>query len=222
MAKIAKNHDEWSIPEPPPLPTPNKRGVPFLNPEDMQEAKKSIKEKGIRAEDVKNLPPIETLCEPTTHPPMVEVHSLYDFTVNDIPYSKPPSQCLDEFDNFIVKQTHFNMQIQEQLNDNTLVIKNLYSVLEKTANDVKGLVKHFHMVQTQLEQITIQRIEQSSRQAYGVSTRGGITTQDPLYPEGHPKRIEEESQLTENNITSSPKRKKKKKKPGVCLRPILF
>ena len=46
------------------------------------------------------------------------------------------------------------MQIQEQLNDKTLVIKNLYSVLEKTANDVKGLVKHFHMVQTQLEQIT--------------------------------------------------------------------
>ena len=39
----------------------------------MQEAKKSIKEKGIKAEDVKNLPPIEKLCEPTTHPPMVEV-----------------------------------------------------------------------------------------------------------------------------------------------------
>ena len=42
MAKIAQNHDEWSIPEPPPLPTPKKRGVLFLNPEDMQEAKKSI------------------------------------------------------------------------------------------------------------------------------------------------------------------------------------
>ena len=40
MARIAKNHDEWSIPEPPPLPTLKKRGVLFLNPEDMQEAKK--------------------------------------------------------------------------------------------------------------------------------------------------------------------------------------
>ena len=153
----------------------------------MQEAKKSIKEKGIRAEDVKNLPPIETLCEPTTHPPMVEVHSLHNFTVNDIPYSKPPSQCLDEFDNFIVKQTHFNMQIQEQLNDNILVIKNLHYVLEKTANDVKGLVKHFHMVQTQLEQITKVQKDllagiptQSNKQACGVLTRGGISTQDPL------------------------------------------
>ena len=55
---------------------------------------------------MKNLPPIETLCEPTIHPPMVEVHSLYDFTVNDIPYSKPPSQCLDEFDNFYIKIMH--------------------------------------------------------------------------------------------------------------------
>ena len=53
---------------------------------------------------------------------------------------------------------------------------------------------------------------QSNKQACGVLTRGGISTQDPLYPEGHPKRIEQESQLAENNITSSPKKKKKKKK----------
>ena len=91
--------------------------------------------------------------------------------------------------------------------------------MEKTANDVKGLIKHFHMVQTQLEQITKVQKDllasipiQSSKQAYGVSTRGGITTQDPLYPEGHPKMIEQESQLAENNITSSPKKKKKKKR----------
>ena len=41
-------------PEPIPKPTPKKRGVLFLSPEDMQEAKKSMKEKGIKAEDVKN------------------------------------------------------------------------------------------------------------------------------------------------------------------------
>ena len=60
MGKIAKNHDDWSIPEP--SPTPRKRGMLILNPKDMQEAKKSIKERGIKAEDVKNLPPIEKLC----------------------------------------------------------------------------------------------------------------------------------------------------------------
>ena len=52
---------------------------------------------------------------------------------------------------------------------------------------------------------------QSNKQAYGVSTRGGITTQDPLYPEGLPKSIEQESQLAENNITSSPKTKRKRR-----------
>ena len=78
----------------------------------MQEAKKSIKEKGIKAKDVKNLPPIEKLCEPTTHPPMVEVHSLLDFNASDIPKGKPPDQCVDELDNFIMKQSHFNEKIQ--------------------------------------------------------------------------------------------------------------
>ena len=48
-------------PEPIPNLTPKKRGVLFLSPEDMQEAKKSVKEKGIKAEDVKNLPPIEEI-----------------------------------------------------------------------------------------------------------------------------------------------------------------
>ena len=62
------NENNWAPPEPAPepapapitefipKPTPKKRGVLFLGPEDMQEAKKSVKEKGIKTEDVKNLP----------------------------------------------------------------------------------------------------------------------------------------------------------------------
>ena len=57
------NENNWTLPEaiPEPIkptlesipkPTPKKRGVLFLSPEDMQEAKKSMK-KGIKAEDVK-------------------------------------------------------------------------------------------------------------------------------------------------------------------------
>ena len=41
MGKIAKNHEDWSIPKPP-LP-PMKTGMLVLSPKDMQEAKKSIK-----------------------------------------------------------------------------------------------------------------------------------------------------------------------------------
>ena len=47
MGKIAKNHEDWSAPKPP--PPPKKRGMFVLSLEDMQEAKKSIKEKGIKA-----------------------------------------------------------------------------------------------------------------------------------------------------------------------------
>ena len=59
------NENNWTppepIPEPIPKPTPKKRGILFLGPEDMQEAKKSMKEKGIKAGDVKNLPRIEEI-----------------------------------------------------------------------------------------------------------------------------------------------------------------
>ena len=58
---ILSNDNDWTLPGPPPKPTPKKRGSLFLSPEDMQEAKKSMKEKGIKAEDVKNLPPIEEI-----------------------------------------------------------------------------------------------------------------------------------------------------------------
>ena len=61
MNNILKNYDDWTLPKPPPKPTPKKRGLLFLSPKDMQEAKKSMKEKGIKAEDVKNLPPIDEI-----------------------------------------------------------------------------------------------------------------------------------------------------------------
>ncbi|KAK1664844.1 hypothetical protein QYE76_053003 [Lolium multiflorum] len=108
LAKISKNHDDWSTPEPTPTPILKKRGMIELNDEDMREAKKSLMEKGIKSEDVKNLPPIEDLCKII-----------------------PPSS----------------------------------------------------------------------------------TIEDPLYPEGHPKRIEQDSQRTKE--TDSPSKKKKKKHKAV-------
>ena len=43
LNNILRNDNEWTLPEPP-KPTPKKRGILFLSPEDMQEAKKSMKE----------------------------------------------------------------------------------------------------------------------------------------------------------------------------------
>jgi hypothetical protein len=47
---------------------PKKRGMIELNDEVMREAKKSLKEKGIKSEDVKNLPPIEDVSQSLAPP----------------------------------------------------------------------------------------------------------------------------------------------------------
>jgi hypothetical protein len=159
MAKISRNHDDWTLVEPTPAPTPapsteptpKKRGMIELNDEVMREAKKSLKEISIKAEDVKNLPPIEELCKPIPHSSTIEVHSLQHFDDRDIPYSKHPGQCLDELDNFIVKQDNFNRMVQNHLLENSRAINKLRDIVERTSNDVKILVKHFQMVQTQID-----------------------------------------------------------------------
>ena len=125
----------------------------YLNPEDMQEAKKSMKEKGIKAEDVKNLPPIEEIHGLNTPPPsqVVEVNSLLKFDEGDIPYNKHHSQCLYEFDNYIRKQDHFNANVMKQLKHTSDMIARLSDLLFRISNDVRGVGKHASMVQTQLE-----------------------------------------------------------------------
>ena len=116
------NENNWTppepIPDPIPKPTPKKRGILFLSPEDMQEAKKSMQEKGIKAEDVKNLPPIEEIHGLNLPPveemhnfnpsPIEEIHgldnptqvvkvnSLYRYDKAEIPFTKFASPCLDE------------------------------------------------------------------------------------------------------------------------------
>src|SRR3989337_1120059 len=103
LNNMLNNDNNWTLPEPTPKPTLKKRGILFLSPEDMQEAKKSMKEKGIKPEDVKNLPPIEEIHGLNTPPPppVVEVNSLLQFDEGDNPYNKHPSQCLYEFDTYI-------------------------------------------------------------------------------------------------------------------------
>ena len=88
--------------------------------------------------------------------------------------------------------------------------------MERTSNDVKMLVKHFQMVQTQIDQlIKVQKDllvnAAKEKHAYEIRIRSGAATQDPLYPEGHPKRIEKDSQQAENSGTTRKKRKKKHK-----------
>ena len=128
----------------------------------MQEAKKSMKEKGIKAEDVKNLPPVEEIHGLNSSPieethgldnstRVVKVNSLYRFDEGDIPHNKSASQCLDEFDNFIVKQENFNAYVGRQLKRNAYMIEHLSDYMFRTFNDLKIVSIHAYMVKTQVE-----------------------------------------------------------------------
>src|SRR3954464_5922475 len=190
-----------------------------LTNEVIKEAKKSLKEKGIKFEDVKNLPPVEELCKPIP-PSTIQVHSLQRLDRGDIPYSKTPDQCLDEFNNYCIKQDNFNKRVEKHLEENARAISILHDILERTSNDVKILVKHFQMVQTQIDQLSkVQKdlLVNASREKleYEIRTRSGVTTQDPLYPEGHPNRIEQDSQRANDIGTTSQKNNKKKSKNSV-------
>jgi len=199
------NENNWTLPEPTPKPTPKKRGILFLGPEDMQEAKKSMKEKGIKAEDVKNLPPIEEIHGLNSSPieethgldnptRVVEVNSLYRYDKAKIPPGKFASQCLDEFDNFLVKQEDFNAYVGRQLKQNAYMIEHLSDYMASVKGELKLISKHASMVTTQVEQILKAQNDllnglysKNSDFAVRVATRGGKVTQEPLYPEGHPK-----------------------------------
>ncbi|KAK1628872.1 hypothetical protein QYE76_003187 [Lolium multiflorum] len=65
LAKIGRNHDDWTTPEPTPTPILKKRGLIKLNDEDMREAKKSLKEKDNDKNDTPDKEEVEE--EPEKH-----------------------------------------------------------------------------------------------------------------------------------------------------------
>ena len=115
----------------------------------MQEAKKSMKEKGIKAEDVKNLQPIEEihgLNIPHVEEPhcldnptqVVKVNSLYRYDKVEIPSTKFHNPCLDEFDEFMARQESFNAYVGRELKNNAFEIGHLSDYMPR----VKGELKH--------------------------------------------------------------------------------
>ena len=97
--------------------------------------------------------------------------------------------------------------------ENTRAIVELKDIVERTSNDVKMLVKHFQMVQTQIDQlIKVQKdlLVNAAKEKHAdeIRTRSGAATKDPLCPEGHPKRIEQDSQQAENSGSTRKKGKR--------------
>ena len=89
--------------------------------------------------------------------------------------------------------------------------------MSKVKGDLKLISKHAFMVTTQVEQVLKAQNDllnelnnKKNDNVVRVMTRGGKMTQEPLYPEGHPKRIEQDSQRNYIDAPSPSKRKKKK------------
>ena len=101
----------------------------------------------------------------------------------------------------------------KQLKYNYDMIVCLSDLLFRISNDVRGVGKHASMVQTQLEQVAKSQGElldemnnNINDHAVRVMIRGGRMTQEPLYPEGHPKRIEQDSQRANTDARSLSKK----------------
>ncbi|KAI5019234.1 hypothetical protein ZWY2020_044122 [Hordeum vulgare] len=87
-----------------------------------------------------------------------------------------------------------------------------FSVDHRNVHDLKLLSKHGSMVTTQVEQVLKAQNEllnELNDNSVRVITRGGRMTHKPLYPEGHPKRIEQDSQGVSTDAPSHPRKKKK-------------
>src|SRR3954470_2571317 len=118
----------------------------------------------------------------------------------------------------MIKQEFLNAYFCRQLKHNAYMIEHLSDYMSRVKGELKLFSKHASMLTTQVEQVLkaqndlLNELNNKKKDnAVRVMTRGGKMTQEPLYPKGHPKRIEQDSQRN-NTSAPSPSRKKKKKK----------
>ena len=118
---------------------------------------------------------------------VVKVNSLYRFDEGDSPRYKSARQCLDELDNFIVKQENFNAYIGRQLKHNADMLEHLSDYMSRVKGELKLISKHASMVTTQVEQVLkaqndlVNELNSKNNDfAVRVATRTGKMTQEPL------------------------------------------
>ena len=96
------------------------------------------------------------------------------------------------------------------------MLEHLGDYMARVKDELHRVSKYASMVATQAEQVLkaqnylLEELNNKNDFAIRVATRTGRVTQEPLYPEGHPKRIEQDSQRNNLEVPSSSKKKKKK------------
>ena len=103
-------------------------------------------------------------------------------------------------DNFMVKQEDFNAYFGRELKRSADMLEHLGDYMSRVKGELKLISKHASMVTTQVEQVRKAQNDllnelnsKNNDYAVRVATRTDRMTQEPLYPEGHPKRIEQDS-----------------------------
>ena len=114
----------------------------------------------------------------------------------------------------MAKQENFNAYVGRELMSNAYMIGRSSDYMARVKGELKLISKYASMVTTQAEQVLkaqsdlLDELNNKYDFAVRVATRTGKMTQEPLYPEGHPKRIEQDSRR--NNLDApSPSKKKK-------------
>src|SRR6187399_2953161 len=123
----------------------------------------------------------------------------------------------------LLKQENFNTYVCRQLQLNAYMIERLSDYMSRVKGELKLISKHASMVTTPVEQVLKAQNDllnelnsKKNDNAIRVVTRGGKMTREPLYPEGHPKGIEQDSQRANLDAPSSSKKKKKKNDRTLC------
>ena len=90
--------------------------------------------------------------------------------------------------------------------------------MARVKGELRLISKYAYMVTTQAEQVLkaqsdlLDELNNKHDFAVRVATRTGKMTQEPSYPEGHPKRIEQDSQRNNIDVPSSSKKEEKEKR----------
>ena len=116
----------------------------------------------------------------------------------------------------MARQESFNAYVGRELKNNAFEIGRVGDNLARFKDELHRVSKFASMVATEDEQVLkaqndlLEELNNKNDFAIRVATRTGRMTQEPLYPEGHPKRIEQDSQKNDLEAPSSSKKKKKK------------
>jgi hypothetical protein len=184
----------------------NKPGMLKLTDEIIKEASKSIKEKGIKTSHVKELPkmgvklPIDQPYFPIQVNVVCPMEGIEKLS---------PTIEVSYVNNFAYHNNPEEHYIRMNLMKNSHKIKSLRENLSANVDAIKRLVKHCEMMKNQVDQmISLQNqlyenfIEK--KQVCGVNIRGGASTQDPDFPDDHPKRKEQDALKRKSSAGKSP------------------